>query len=101
MTMFRKLLCAAKAPGYLLAGDPFVSTNTLAQTTIGKIQMVATLVFALVLAVTGLVYAFAGQELKSKIKKKWLDVGIAIFIVYGCVMVVTFGINFAKTGGFN
>ncbi len=83
-----------------LAGDPFTSTQKFANDTIPKIQLIATAVFALVLAVTGLVYAFSGQELKQKIKKKWVDVGVAIVVVYGATMIITWGIQFVQNSGF-
>ncbi len=84
----------------LANGDPFQSTNNLTQTAIGKFQMIAAGVFALVLVVTGLVYSLAGSELKGKIKKKWTDVGVGAVAVFGAVMIIAFLINFVQTGGF-
>lgn len=84
----------------MAAGDPFQSTNNLTQTGIGKFQMIAAGVFALIVVITGLVYSFAGAELKGKIKKKWVDVGIGAVAVFGAVMIIAFLINFVQTGGF-
>ena len=101
-TMFNLLSRASMKATYLLAaGDPFNSINKLTSDTIPKIQFIATGVFALVLVVTGLVYAVSGQELKSKIKKKWVDVGVGVLIVYGAVMGVTWLIQFAQSSGLN
>lgn len=84
----------------LAAGDPFQSTNNLTTTAIGKFQMIAAGIFALVVVITGLVYSLAGAELKGKIKKKWGDVGIGAVAVFGGVMIIAFLINFVQTGGF-
>ncbi|GAB6385709.1 TrbC/VirB2 family protein [Enterococcus cecorum] len=100
LTTLTKLSSLSSTAFLLLAGDPFTSTQKFANDTIPKIQLIATAVFALVLAVTGLVYAFSGQDLKQKIKKKWVDVGVAIVVVYGATMIITWGIQFVQNSGF-
>lgn len=84
---------------YLAAGDPFESTKTLATNGVAKFQLIATAVFVLVLVVTGIVYAFAGRELKGTIKKKWTDVGIAVVVVYGASMAISWFVQFVQNTG--
>lgn len=98
--MLTTLTKLSSIPFLLLAGDPFTSTQKFANDTIPKIQLIATAVFALVLTVTGLIYAFSGQELKQKIKKKWVDVAVASVVVYGATMIITWGIQFLQNSGF-
>jgi len=38
--------------------------------------------------------------MKQKIKKKWVDVGVAIVVVYGATMIITWGIQFVQNSGF-
>lgn len=83
------------------AGDPFESTKALADSTTGKIQLIATVIFGLVVVATGLLYSFGGREMKGWIKKKWLDVFIAVIVVYGGTMIITFIVQFVKNNGFN
>lgn len=87
-------------PTFLAAGDPFQSTNTLANNGVQKVQLIATAIFALVVVVTGLAYSFGGRELKQAIRKKWVDILIAIVAVYGGTMIITFAVSFVQNGGF-
>lgn len=85
---------------FIASGDPFESTKTLASNTTGKIQLIATVIFGLVVVATGLLYSFGGREMKGWIKKKWLDVFIAVIVVYGGTMIITFIVQFVQSNGF-
>lgn len=95
---------AVVVPGtqvFAASGDPFSSTSSLATGTTTKIQGVGIAIIACVLAITGLVYAFAGRDLKAKIKAKWVDIAIACIVIFGATMLTSWIVSYVKSMGFN
>lgn len=84
----------------VFASDPFESTKGLASGTTTKVQMIAAAVFALVLAVTGLIYGFGGRDLKAKMKSKWVDIALGIVVVFAAVGLVAWGVSWVQQNGF-
>lgn len=84
----------------LLASDPFDSANKLFEGWSGKLRIVALGVLVFIIVATGLIYAMGSRELKAAMKKKWLDVVIAIILIFGGSMIVTWFVDFVKQQGF-
>ncbi|NYA58474.1 hypothetical protein HZI56_05585 [Lactobacillus salivarius] len=86
---------------FFAAGDPFGSAKGLFDGLTGKFKLVATAVFVLVLVVTGIAYSFGDQELKTGSKKKWIDVGLALCVVFGATAAVLWLQSFLAQQGWS
>ncbi|MGM0183349.1 hypothetical protein IGK74_002314 [Enterococcus sp. AZ150] len=78
------------------ASDPFASTSSFLTSTTAKFVAIGAVVMTLVLVVTGLVYSFAGQELKKKIKDKWVQIVISAIAVFGGAGIIGFLVQFVQ-----
>lgn len=63
--------------------NPFEKTGQAADNVTTSTQGIAIGVFTAILVVTGFIYAFAGQKLKQTMKDKWLQILIAVIVVFG------------------
>ena len=81
---------------FLAASDPFASTSSFLSSTTGKFVGIGAVVLILVLVVTGLAYSFAGEELKRKIKAKWVQIVISAIAVFGGAGIIGFLVQFIQ-----
>lgn len=95
-----KLPPAVIGPVIAATGDPFAASKSLFDSWAGKFKIVAGSIAILVLVVTGIAYALGGNDTKHGAKKKWIDVGFAVAIIFGATAIITWFIGFLQQNGF-